>query len=82
MAFCAKLREIDVFMFVSNRLDFGHLVDPESYDTSVTSPDMYQIFENGQDWEEKYIHEEYPENFNPENKPTQVGIVSRNLYVF
>lgn len=72
MAFCANLRDLDVFMFVSNRLDFGHLVNPETYDVTRAKPDMYQIFENEIDWEERYIHEDYVENFNPNNTAKQV----------
>lgn len=59
-------------MYVSNRVDFGHLIDPETYDTTRAAPDMYQIFENAIDWERKYIHQLYPENFNLEKKPSQV----------
>ncbi|XP_018576476.1 procollagen-lysine,2-oxoglutarate 5-dioxygenase 3, partial [Anoplophora glabripennis] len=71
MAFCSILRELDVFMYVSNRVDFGHLSNPDTYDITRAEPDMYQIFDNEIDWEEKYIHEEYPENFNPEKEDKQ-----------
>ncbi|XP_022905194.2 procollagen-lysine,2-oxoglutarate 5-dioxygenase isoform X2 [Onthophagus taurus] len=71
MAFCGNLRELDVFMFVSNRLEFGHLVDPDTYNTKVTAPDMYQIFENPTDWEARYIHENYTESFDPDRKAMQ-----------
>ncbi|XP_019873641.2 procollagen-lysine,2-oxoglutarate 5-dioxygenase isoform X2 [Aethina tumida] len=71
MSFCLKLRNLDVFMYVSNRVDFGHLINAETYDITRAEPDMYQIFENEKDWEQRYIHPEYPENFNPENKPKQ-----------
>ncbi|RZB40645.1 procollagen-lysine,2-oxoglutarate 5-dioxygenase 1, partial [Asbolus verrucosus] len=71
MAFCANVRNLDVFMYVSNRIDFGHLVDPESFDITRTEPEMYQIFDNEQDWEDRFIHEDYPENFNPEKKNAQ-----------
>ncbi|XP_017783808.1 PREDICTED: procollagen-lysine,2-oxoglutarate 5-dioxygenase 1 isoform X2 [Nicrophorus vespilloides] len=71
MAFCANIRDLDIFMYVSNRIDFGHLINPESFDTTLAVPDMYQIFDNQQDWEERYIHKEYPEAFNVEKKPKQ-----------
>ncbi|XP_044750581.1 procollagen-lysine,2-oxoglutarate 5-dioxygenase isoform X2 [Coccinella septempunctata] len=71
MAFCANLRDLGVFMFASNRLDFGHLVNPETFDTTRTEPDMYQIMDNQRDWESRYIHPDYPENLNPEKKPLQ-----------
>lgn len=73
MAFSANLRQLDVFMFVSNRLDFGHLIDPDTYDITRAVPDMYQIFENEDDWEERYIHKQYPENLNPNKTAAQVS---------
>lgn len=77
MALCANLRDLDVFLYVSNREDFGHLINPDTYDITMVHPDMYQIFENGKDWEERYIHPEYKDNFLPEKKPTQVQIDSK-----
>ncbi|KAF5287566.1 hypothetical protein FQA39_LY15895 [Lamprigera yunnana] len=71
MAFCANLNHLDVFMYVSNRLEFGHLINPESFDVKRTCPDMYQIFDNSRDWNERYIHSDYPENFNPNKKLMQ-----------
>ncbi|XP_056646968.1 procollagen-lysine,2-oxoglutarate 5-dioxygenase [Diorhabda sublineata] len=71
MAFCSTLRHLDVFMYVSNRLEFGHLINADTFDVTRTEPEMYQIFENERDWEERYIHQEYPDNFNPERKDAQ-----------
>lgn len=68
MAFCASLRENGVFMYVSNEHDFGHLVNPESYDTSRTHPDMYQIFDNKMEWATRYLHEDYISNFDEGRK--------------
>lgn len=72
MAFCANVRDLDVFMYVSNRVDFGHLINTDTFDTTRSEPEMYQLFENTQDWEDRYISEEYVENFNPDKKPAQV----------
>ncbi|XP_076756253.1 procollagen lysyl hydroxylase isoform X2 [Xylocopa sonorina] len=71
MAFAYANRERSIFMYLSNRLDFGHLVNPDSYDVTVTHPDLYQILDNKLDWEKKYIHENYSENFNPNRTPVQ-----------
>lgn len=71
MAFAYANRERAIFMYVSNRLDFGHLVNPDSYDVTLTHPDLYQIIDNKLDWERKYIHENYSENFNPNKTPIQ-----------
>lgn len=72
MAFCSNLRELDIFMYVSNVIDYGHLINPETYDISRVEPEMYQIFDNERDWEERFIHSDYVENFNPETKNEQV----------
>ncbi|ENN77266.1 hypothetical protein YQE_06094, partial [Dendroctonus ponderosae] len=71
MAFCRNLRDLDVFMYVSNRVEFGHLINADTYDITRAEPDMYQIFDNEQDWEEAFIHADYPENLNPEKKALQ-----------
>ncbi|CAG9823589.1 unnamed protein product [Phaedon cochleariae] len=71
MTFCTRLRDLDVFMFVSNRIDFGHLINADNFDTTRTEPEMYQIFDNEMDWENRYIHVDYPENFNPDKKDLQ-----------
>ncbi|XP_028049149.1 procollagen-lysine,2-oxoglutarate 5-dioxygenase isoform X2 [Monomorium pharaonis] len=71
MAFAHGNRQRGLFMYVSNRLEFGHLVDPDTYDIQLTYPDMYQIMDNKLDWEKRYIHSNYSENFNPDKKPMQ-----------
>lgn len=73
MSFCANLRDLDIFMYVSNRVDFGHLINPDTFDITMADPDMYQIFENAEDWEKRYISPEYHENFIPDKKPMQVS---------
>ncbi|XP_012233365.2 procollagen-lysine,2-oxoglutarate 5-dioxygenase isoform X2 [Linepithema humile] len=71
MAFARGNRQRGLFMYVSNRLEFGHLVNPDTYDIRLTYPDMYQIMDNKLDWEKRYIHSNYSENFNPDKKPIQ-----------
>ncbi|XP_012056957.1 PREDICTED: procollagen-lysine,2-oxoglutarate 5-dioxygenase 1 [Atta cephalotes] len=71
MAFAHGNRQRGLFMYVNNRLEFGHLVDPDTYDIRLIYPDMYQIIENKLDWEKRYIHPNYSENFNPDKKPIQ-----------
>ncbi|KAJ8281916.1 hypothetical protein COCON_G00044350 [Conger conger] len=67
MAFCRTVRDQGVFMFVSNRDEFGRLVSTTNYNTSRLHPDMWQIFDNPVDWREKYIHENYSKIFEEEN---------------
>nr|CAD7453420.1 unnamed protein product [Timema tahoe] len=71
MAFCSNMREKDIFMFVSNRMDFGHLVNADNFDTDKTNSEIYQIFDNRWDWEQRYIHENYSENLNPNHTAEQ-----------
>ncbi|XP_015171280.1 PREDICTED: procollagen-lysine,2-oxoglutarate 5-dioxygenase 3 isoform X1 [Polistes dominula] len=71
MSFAYVNRERYIHMYVSNRLDFGHLVDPDTYNIKLTHPDFYQILDNKYDWEKRYIHENYTLNFDPNHKPLQ-----------
>ncbi|XP_041130016.1 procollagen-lysine,2-oxoglutarate 5-dioxygenase 1-like isoform X1 [Polyodon spathula] len=59
MAFCSNVREQGVFMFVSNRHEFGRILSTENCVTTHLHNDLWQIFENPQDWEERYIHSNY-----------------------
>uniref|UniRef100_A0A672KYK6 Procollagen-lysine, 2-oxoglutarate 5-dioxygenase 3 n=1 Tax=Sinocyclocheilus grahami TaxID=75366 RepID=A0A672KYK6_SINGR len=46
MIFCKSVREQGVFMFVSNRDEFGRLISSTNYNISRLHPDMWQIFDN------------------------------------
>uniref|UniRef100_A0A7M4G095 Procollagen-lysine,2-oxoglutarate 5-dioxygenase 1 n=1 Tax=Crocodylus porosus TaxID=8502 RepID=A0A7M4G095_CROPO len=59
MAFCQNVRDRGVFMFLTNRHSFGHILSLENYETTHLHNDLWQIFSNPEDWEEKYIHENY-----------------------
>ncbi|XP_033223663.1 procollagen-lysine,2-oxoglutarate 5-dioxygenase-like [Belonocnema kinseyi] len=62
MTFSSANRERLIFMYVSNRLEFGHQVTSDSFNTTLSNPDLYQIFDNKLDWEKRYIHENYSKN--------------------
>ncbi|KAG7236230.1 hypothetical protein INR49_001146 [Caranx melampygus] len=66
MVFCRSIRDQGVFMFVSNRDEFGRLVASTNFNTSRLHPDMWQIFDNPVDWKEKYINENYSRIFEDE----------------
>ncbi|XP_041925376.1 multifunctional procollagen lysine hydroxylase and glycosyltransferase LH3 [Alosa sapidissima] len=68
MAFCRSVRDQGVFMFVSNRDEFGRLISTTNYNTTRLHPDMWQIFDNPVDWKEKYIHENYSKIFEEDEK--------------
>uniref|UniRef100_A0A8C4EJN4 procollagen-lysine 5-dioxygenase n=2 Tax=Dicentrarchus labrax TaxID=13489 RepID=A0A8C4EJN4_DICLA len=60
-----------VFMFVSNRDEFGRLVASSNFNTSRLHPDMWQIFDNPVDWKEKYVNENYSRIFEDEKNFVQ-----------
>ncbi|XP_049607995.1 procollagen-lysine,2-oxoglutarate 5-dioxygenase 1 isoform X1 [Syngnathus scovelli] len=59
MAFCQHVRDKGVFMYVTNMETFGRILSTENYQTSHLHNDLWQIFENPEDWRERYIHENY-----------------------
>ncbi|XP_064359832.1 multifunctional procollagen lysine hydroxylase and glycosyltransferase LH3-like [Dromaius novaehollandiae] len=63
MAFCRGARERGVFLHVTNREEFGHLLATAQYNTSRLHPDLWQLLDNPLDWEEKYLHENYSRIF-------------------
>ncbi|KAK0167505.1 hypothetical protein PV327_004895 [Microctonus hyperodae] len=71
IAFCMTNRQRDIFMYVSNRLHFGHLVNPDHFMIQLTNPDLYEIFTNKYDWEKRYIHENYYDSLRTDNTPLQ-----------
>lgn len=52
-----KLQQI--FMHTLNLADYGHLINADTYNTLLARPDFYMMLSNRDDWERKYIHEEY-----------------------
>ncbi|XP_023267265.1 procollagen-lysine,2-oxoglutarate 5-dioxygenase 1 isoform X1 [Seriola lalandi dorsalis] len=59
MAFCHQARSKGIFMYVTNLHNFGRILSTENYQTSHLHNDLWQIFENQVDWQERYIHENY-----------------------
>jgi procollagen-lysine,2-oxoglutarate 5-dioxygenase len=33
-------------MFISNEMNYGHLIDPENFNISLTQPELYEVFNN------------------------------------
>uniref|UniRef100_A0A8C7ATW8 Procollagen-lysine,2-oxoglutarate 5-dioxygenase 1 n=1 Tax=Neovison vison TaxID=452646 RepID=A0A8C7ATW8_NEOVI len=46
MAFCANIRQQDVFMFLTNRHTFGHLLSLDNYQTTHLHNDLWEVFSN------------------------------------
>uniref|UniRef100_A0A3Q3JRQ0 Procollagen-lysine,2-oxoglutarate 5-dioxygenase 1 n=1 Tax=Monopterus albus TaxID=43700 RepID=A0A3Q3JRQ0_MONAL len=59
MTYCHNVRNKGIFMYVTNMHSFGRILSTENYQTSHLHNDLWQIFENRVDWEERYIHENY-----------------------
>uniref|UniRef100_A0A8C7KLT6 procollagen-lysine 5-dioxygenase n=1 Tax=Oncorhynchus kisutch TaxID=8019 RepID=A0A8C7KLT6_ONCKI len=52
-----------MFMYITNRHEFGRLISTANFNTSHYNSDLWQIFENPMDWKEKYIHPNYTRIF-------------------
>ncbi|XP_074537637.1 procollagen-lysine,2-oxoglutarate 5-dioxygenase 1 isoform X2 [Halichoeres trimaculatus] len=59
MAFCFNIRSKGLFMYANNLHTFGRILSTENYQTSHLHNDLWQIFENPVDWQERYIHQNY-----------------------
>uniref|UniRef100_A0A8C4QPB2 Procollagen-lysine, 2-oxoglutarate 5-dioxygenase 1a n=1 Tax=Eptatretus burgeri TaxID=7764 RepID=A0A8C4QPB2_EPTBU len=79
MSFCKNLREKGIFMHMTNRHDFGRLISTSNYTTNHLHNDLWQIFENPEDWEAKYIHKKYPMIF---EEPSIVAAPCFDVYKF
>ena len=66
MAFCANLRAAGVFMYASNRMEFGHLIHTDGFDTSHLNNELWEIGTNRYDWEKRYLHSNYSQNVEEE----------------
>lgn len=65
MAFCTNNRERGIFMYVTNRVDWGHLVNADNFETSHKNNEMYQLFDNRWDWELRYLHPNWSQSLEP-----------------
>ncbi|KAG9494248.1 hypothetical protein GDO78_001873 [Eleutherodactylus coqui] len=63
MALCRNAREMGVFMYITNRHEFGRLLSTANYNISHLNNDLWQIFENPVDWKLKYINSNYSKIF-------------------
>ena len=46
-------------MYVTNRDDYGHLVDNDEYNPTHLHNELYEIINNRYDWEARYLHPNY-----------------------
>ncbi|XP_046571507.1 multifunctional procollagen lysine hydroxylase and glycosyltransferase LH3-like [Haliotis rubra] len=64
MSFTKHVRDQGSFLYVTNRQKFGHLVEVDHYETDHYVNDMFDIFNNPTEWEERYIHPDYAKSLN------------------
>ena len=56
-------------MYGTNMDSFGHLINPENYNTNLIRPEMFEIMHNLKAWTERYIHAEYFDFISNKNYP-------------
>ncbi|CAF3598495.1 unnamed protein product [Adineta steineri] len=62
---CQSIRDAGYFMFINNEMNYGHLIDPENFNISLTQPELYEIFNNVKDWKARYLHPDYQKSLEP-----------------
>lgn len=67
MALMANIRAKGEFIFVTNRLNFGHLVNAEDFETSHLHNELWEMERNRYDWELRYLHPNYSASMGLEN---------------
>jgi len=77
MAFCTNMRNNDVFMYVTNRLTWGHLITVDNFETNHLHNELYEIQNNRWDWEKRYLHVNYSQSLDPN---LNVSMVKFALY--
>lgn len=67
MALMANIRAKDIFIYVTNRLNFGHLVNNEEFKTTHNTNELWEIETNRYDWEQRYLHTNYSQALEKDN---------------
>jgi len=67
MALMANIRAKGEFIYVTNRLNFGHLVNAEDFETSHLHNELWEMERNRYDWELRYLHPNYSASVGLEN---------------
>ncbi|KAH8866940.1 Procollagen-lysine,2-oxoglutarate 5-dioxygenase 1 [Schistosoma japonicum] len=82
MNFAYEARNKNIFMFVDNQVNFGYLINADNYTKGKLHNDLWQIMDNPQDWEEKYIHPQYFNTAKPEVMMTDVAQPCPDVFWF
>ena len=49
-------------MYVTNRKEFGYLINADGAQTDKLHIELWEIFNNPYDWEKRYIHPNYSQS--------------------
>ena len=66
------MRESNVDMYVTNRLDWGHIVSADKFSTNHIYNELYEMINNRWDWEKRYLHANYSRNHDSKSDIEQV----------
>ena len=58
-ALCRNLRDSSVFFYVTNRAEWGYLVNTDNFKTDHLNNELWELKNNRYDWEQRYLHPEY-----------------------
>lgn len=70
--FSDKMRENNVDMYETYRFHWGHLVSADKFSTKHLHNELYEMVNNRWDWEQRYLHVNYSQNFDPKTDIEQV----------
>lgn len=59
LAFAAYLRNKQIKQLATNIHFFGHLTNPQFFDSTRVHPDFYELENNRIEWSQEYLHENY-----------------------
>ncbi|XP_055864465.1 procollagen-lysine,2-oxoglutarate 5-dioxygenase 1-like [Biomphalaria glabrata] len=66
MSFSQKARSQNIFIYLTNRDYWGHLIYADEFETNHLNNELFEIFNNRLDWERRYIHKNYSKALEPD----------------
>lgn len=69
MAFAKNIRDNKIFLHVTNRVNFGHLINNENFSVTHFKNELWEMERNRYDWEIRYLHANYSMSLESEFAP-------------
>uniref|UniRef100_A0A2C9JTG6 procollagen-lysine 5-dioxygenase n=1 Tax=Biomphalaria glabrata TaxID=6526 RepID=A0A2C9JTG6_BIOGL len=66
MSFSQRARSQNIFIYLTNRDYWGHLIYADEFETNHLNNELFEIFNNRLDWERRYIHKNYSKALEPD----------------